>query len=81
MQIETKPIEQVKRTSWVNTMYQRTPWLRVQYAQRVLPPNQQRSNNSLADELVMQRRNDPISFAFPMNTHDVGTGEQSGAKR
>lgn len=79
---DQQPQEQKQKVSWTNVAYQRIPWLRVKYGQRVLPQNQQRSNLSLADEQVLQRRDEPLtSFAFSLNgSADISDG-QAGAKR
>jgi hypothetical protein len=73
---------ELKKASWVSTTYQRVPWLRVKYGQRILPPNQQSSNNHFADDLVLKLRSEPIKYSSAWSLN-VGSDsvEESNAKR
>jgi len=53
--------QQPVKISWVNQAYQRLPWIRALYGRRVAPPNEQRSNTTLANDLVLQRRAEPVA--------------------
>jgi hypothetical protein len=69
-----------KRISWVSQAYQRIPWLRVRYGQRVKPQMDQRSNADLDDDQVMRPRDEPVShsYARPLSIGEDGAGEDSG---
>ena len=81
--MQLQPEQTKPTTSWVNQSYHRTKWIRVNYGQVVRPPNKQSSNLHLANDLVMQRRDEPIghSFAFPLSTKPVTSNEEAGAKK
>ena len=67
------------KTSWFDRI-QRATWIRVPYAKKIGPWMKQASNLHLDNDQVMQRRDDPVSHAFPLNTgRDIP--EQSSARR
>jgi hypothetical protein len=71
---------QPKKISWVKQVYQRVPWLRVRYGKTVAPQKDQKSNLTLDDAQVMQKRDDPVSHAFPLSRRQ-DVGEESNSKR
>lgn len=63
---ESKVLE--PKTPWAARERERTKWVPIAHGERVLPPNDQKSNLNLSDEQVMKKRNEPIaSTAPPMN--------------
>ena len=66
----------------------RPPWVAIRHAKTIPPQMDQKSNQTLTDDQVMQSRTQPIatgSNATPIDgRHDTGHGqseEPSGAKR
>lgn len=70
------PQEQTPRVSWFNKT--RAVWRRVRYGKTVRPQKDQASNQALADSQVMQRRDDPVSYARSLSVGGDGSGEDSG---
>ena len=67
------------KLEWTKRSEKRSAWIRpeIQHGERVLPPNEQKSNIHLADSEVLQPRMEPVgeSVAFPLN---VGQDRPTG---
>jgi len=72
--------ERRPRVSWVSQDYHRTPWVRVKYGEKILPPNEQLSNSRLTDADALRRRDEAIYFsdARPISGGDGGNKEMLG---
>jgi hypothetical protein len=71
---ESKVLE--PKIAWAARERERTKWVPIAHGERVLPPNEQKSNLHLTDEQVMKKRNEPIaSTAPPLN---LGGGRALG---
>lgn len=71
---ENSILEQEEKKSWSETPYERAPWVPIAHGQTILPQNEQKSNNDLTDDQVLQSRMEPIgkSFAKPLTRKDTG---------
>lgn len=70
---------------WEQQERLRPKWVQNEHGETIAPQRDQKSNNSLTDEQVLQSRTQPIvegSQAAPLNVgKDGGPIEPSGAKR
>ena len=88
-QLDTKPPKKEEPfIPWENAERVRPPWVAIRHAKTIPPQMDQKSNQTLTDDQVMQSRTQPIatgSNATPIDgRHDTGHGqsdEPSGAKR
>jgi hypothetical protein len=72
-----KAIKYATKTPWCATEHNRAKWILNEHGERVLPPNDQKSNNIIASSEVMKDRDEPIgtSAAFPLGGgNDSPTG-------
>lgn len=78
MKADNLQVEQNKE-DWEITERVKPPWIKdtVNYSKTILPPNDQKSNNTFADEQIFQPRDEAIgkSFAPPIG----GRGQDKGA--
>ena len=73
---------------WESAERKRPPWVAIRHGKTIPPQMDQKSNQTLTDDQVMQSRTQPIatgSQATPIDgRHDTGHGQSddpSGAKR
>lgn len=84
---EESILEQEQPKAWAETERIRPPWVPIAHGEHVLPQNDQKSNNKLTDEQVLQSRAEPvtISTAKPIGGRkDTGHGQSddpSGRKQ
>lgn len=85
---EKSILEQEQPKSWAETERVRPDWVPIKHGERVLPQNEQKSNNNLTDDQVLQSREEPVtisSSAKPIGGRkDTGHGqsdEPSGRNR
>lgn len=85
---EKSILEQEEQKSWAQTERVRPPWVAQKHGETVKPQSEQKSNNDLTDEQVLQPRAEPVtmgSSAKPISGRkDTGHGpsdEPSGRLR
>lgn len=71
---------------WEQRERARAPWtVEGHFGETVAPPNEQKTNNKLSNEEVLQPRDEPvgISHAFPLRGGNESSGplEQSGSNK
>lgn len=67
------------KVAWTKASEDRAAWIQpdIKHGEKILPPNEQASNNHFEDSEVLQPRSEPIghSMATPLNTNqDRPTG-------
>lgn len=80
--IEDKDLKVEPLQSWAERDRDAVPWVKVNYGQEVLPPNEQ-TREPITNEMVLKRRDEPIgtSSAFPIRSGEDRSVDSSGARK